>query len=197
VQTARGRIGLDDVAGEVHDRHRVSGSLEDAAVLLIGRELGMRVGLARFTRGASRRKRDIWEFGERANLRVIGKGRVVPAAAWPTLRSEADDVRAGEPDPDPAWQPHSGLLPELLARLPENYRRVLELRFLEGCSIRETAIALGLSPGNVKVLQYRAVQRAATSSPSAIRSSTVVRMSGRPVRNMLTTCLYASRPCCI
>jgi RNA polymerase sigma-70 factor (ECF subfamily) len=52
-------------------------------------------------------------------------------------------------------------LPELLAGLPENYRRVLELRFLEGCSVRETAAALGLSPGNVKVLQYRALHRAA------------------------------------
>lgn len=52
-------------------------------------------------------------------------------------------------------------LADLLARLPENYRRVLELRFLESCSVRDTAAAMGLSPGNVKVLQYRAVQRAA------------------------------------
>ena len=61
----------------------------------------------------------------------------------------------------PSRAPWSGRLPELLAELPENYRRVLELRFLEGCSVRETAAALGLSAGNVKVLQYRAVQRAA------------------------------------
>jgi RNA polymerase sigma-70 factor (ECF subfamily) len=59
---------------------------------------------------------------------------------------------------EPSW---SSRLPALLASLPENYRRVLELRFLEGYSIRETAAAMGLSPGNVKVLQYRAVQRAA------------------------------------
>ncbi|HYU17254.1 MAG TPA: sigma-70 family RNA polymerase sigma factor [Chloroflexota bacterium] len=52
-------------------------------------------------------------------------------------------------------------LPDLLARLPKNYRQVLELRFLQGCSVRETAAALGLSPGNVKVLQYRAIHRAA------------------------------------
>jgi RNA polymerase sigma-70 factor (ECF subfamily) len=62
---------------------------------------------------------------------------------------------------DPVEAPRATRLPALLARLPENYRRVLELRFLQGCSVRETAAALGLSPGNVKVLQYRAVQRAA------------------------------------
>lgn len=49
----------------------------------------------------------------------------------------------------------------LLALLSEHYRRVLELRFLHGYSIAETAKALGLSAGNVKVLQYRALRRAA------------------------------------
>lgn len=73
----------------------------------------------------------------------------------------ADDP-APRPLADGAVEPRRSVrLPELLARLPENYRRVLELRFLEGCSVRETAATLGLSPGNVKVLQYRAVQRTA------------------------------------
>src|SRR5438067_9886711 len=49
---------------------------------------------------------------------------IVQAAGWPTLRSEADDARADKPNPDPAWHARAGLLPELLARLPENYRRV-------------------------------------------------------------------------
>jgi len=62
---------------------------------------------------------------------------------------------------DPSSDAHVVRLSELLARLPENYRQVLKLRFLEGCSVRETAAILGLSPGNVKVLQYRAVRRAA------------------------------------
>ena len=50
---------------------------------------------------------------------------------------------------------------ELLAALPENYRRVLELRFLRGYTLRETASELDLSLANVKVLQYRALRRAA------------------------------------
>jgi RNA polymerase sigma-70 factor, ECF subfamily len=48
----------------------------------------------------------------------------------------------------------------LLATLPESYRRVLELRFLKGYSVRETAQELNLSEANVKVLQFRALNRA-------------------------------------
>jgi len=48
----------------------------------------------------------------------------------------------------------------LLATLPESYRRVIELRFLKGYSVRETAQELSLSETNVKVLQFRALNRA-------------------------------------
>lgn len=49
----------------------------------------------------------------------------------------------------------------LLGRLPDNYRRVLELRFLERLSVAETAEAMNISNGNARVLQYRALRRAA------------------------------------
>jgi RNA polymerase sigma-70 factor, ECF subfamily len=49
----------------------------------------------------------------------------------------------------------------LLALLPANYRRVLELRFIERLSISETAARMGITHGNAKVLQYRALRRAA------------------------------------
>ena len=49
----------------------------------------------------------------------------------------------------------------LLRRLPDQYRRVLELRFLERLSVAETARAMGVSNGNARVLQYRALRRAA------------------------------------
>jgi RNA polymerase sigma-70 factor (ECF subfamily) len=50
----------------------------------------------------------------------------------------------------------------LLARLPERYREVLTLRFLESLSIREVAERMGLSESNVKVLQFRALKKAAS-----------------------------------
>src|SRR5579864_8132346 len=48
----------------------------------------------------------------------------------------------------------------LLETLPEQYRRVLELRFLKGYSVREVAQELGLTETNVKVIQFRALNRA-------------------------------------
>ncbi len=48
----------------------------------------------------------------------------------------------------------------VLALLPENYRRVLELRFLQGCSLKETAAALRITEANAKVIQHRAIQKA-------------------------------------
>ena len=49
----------------------------------------------------------------------------------------------------------------LLDRLPENYRTVLAYRLLEGATVTETARRMGTSEGNVKVLQHRALKRAA------------------------------------
>ena len=49
----------------------------------------------------------------------------------------------------------------LLARLPDHYRRVLELRFLRGLSVRETAREMDVSVANAKVLQFRALRSAA------------------------------------
>jgi RNA polymerase sigma-70 factor (ECF subfamily) len=49
----------------------------------------------------------------------------------------------------------------LLHRLPQNYRRVLELRFIQRLSVAETADRMGITRGNAKVLQYRALRRAA------------------------------------
>jgi len=48
----------------------------------------------------------------------------------------------------------------LLLALPEQYREVLNCRFLLKLSIRETAVKLGLTEANVKVLQFRALKRA-------------------------------------
>jgi RNA polymerase sigma factor (sigma-70 family) len=50
---------------------------------------------------------------------------------------------------------------QILAALPERYRRILQLRFLEGCTVAEAAQTLGISVSNAKVLQHRAMRRAA------------------------------------
>jgi RNA polymerase sigma factor (sigma-70 family) len=50
---------------------------------------------------------------------------------------------------------------KILAALPERYRRILELRFLEACSIKEAAQSMQISVNNAKVLQHRALRMAA------------------------------------
>lgn len=49
----------------------------------------------------------------------------------------------------------------VLRRLPDRYRHILELRFLQAFSVREAAAAMGISVSNAKVLQHRALQMAA------------------------------------
>lgn len=54
-----------------------------------------------------------------------------------------------------------------LTSLPDHYRRVLELRFLEGRSVREVAQAMNCTETTVKVRQYRALKRLAQAMSEA------------------------------
>jgi RNA polymerase sigma-70 factor (ECF subfamily) len=49
----------------------------------------------------------------------------------------------------------------ILAELPERYERILQLRFLQSNSLKEAARAMNISLSNAKVLQHRALRRAA------------------------------------
>ena len=49
----------------------------------------------------------------------------------------------------------------LLQALPVQYREVLTFRFLLNLSIRDTARRMGVTVANVKVMQFRALKRAA------------------------------------
>jgi RNA polymerase sigma-70 factor (ECF subfamily) len=49
----------------------------------------------------------------------------------------------------------------ILQALPEKYREVLKCRFLLKLSIKATALQMGATEANVKVLQFRALKRAA------------------------------------
>nr|WP_280833643.1 RNA polymerase sigma factor [Mycolicibacterium frederiksbergense] len=94
--------------------------------------------------------------------------RTVLAAHWrATLGRQVtmiDDLVAA-PDPSPDGEGAVSTAPQrvaaVLAQLPPQYRRVLELRFLQGRSVRESANELGVSVANAKVLQHRALRLAA------------------------------------
>jgi RNA polymerase sigma-70 factor (ECF subfamily) len=93
-------------------------------------------------------------------LPLVGADHVAPgwepADPTPLPTGEAADVTAGATDDRARDRVRS-----LLDRLPEPYRRVLELRFLQRLSVAETAHAMGITDGNARVLQYRALRRAA------------------------------------
>jgi DNA-directed RNA polymerase specialized sigma24 family protein len=57
----------------------------------------------------------------------------------------------------------------LMQALPAHYRDVLNCRFLLNLSISDTASRLGLTEANVKVLQFRALKRAAAVERIASR----------------------------
>jgi RNA polymerase sigma factor (sigma-70 family) len=57
----------------------------------------------------------------------------------------------------------------LLSLLPDNFRRILELRFLRGYSVREAANELGVTESNARVLQFRALRKAAELEVEVLR----------------------------
>ena len=73
-----------------------------------------------------------------------------------------EEVASPEPAPEPTGE-DAGVsrAARILGALPDHYRRVLELRFLRGYSVRETAREMNITVTNAKVLQHRALRRAA------------------------------------
>ena len=98
----------------------------------------------------------------RAYLRVTA--RTVLAAHWrQTMGREITSIEDIEqpPESEEAISAAPQRVAAVLDRLPDNYRRILELRFLQSNSIKESAAELGISVANAKVLQHRALRLAA------------------------------------
>ena len=82
-----------------------------------------------------------------------------------------DGPAAGEPALDNVVSSHPGeRVKRLMQALPAHYRDMLTCRFLLNLSISETATRLGLTETNVKVVQFRALKRAAVVEHGANRS---------------------------
>jgi len=113
---------------------------------------------------------------------LMATARTVLAGHWrhtlgreiTTIDDEHLDERSGgHPGSAPDESAESSTAPEraeaALVGLPEAYRRILELRFLDSYSVRDAAAELGVSVANAKVLQHRALRRAARSTEEVER----------------------------
>jgi len=100
---------------------------------------------------------------------LFATARSVLGGFWSTRlglsESELHDDLAMAPPPGP---PQGGYSEEsvervrlILEQLSDNYRRVLELRFLHGYSLKEVAAEMRSTVGAVKVMQLRALRAAA------------------------------------
>jgi RNA polymerase sigma-70 factor, ECF subfamily len=101
---------------------------------------------------------DYW----RAHYRVAtGSLDALLDAGW---EGPADEEPAAMSSP-----PHDRVR-RILQALLEHYREVLTCRFLLNLSVRETALRMNLTEANVKVLQFRALKRAADLAPVVTES---------------------------
>ncbi|MBS2532032.1 sigma-70 family RNA polymerase sigma factor [Catenulispora sp. NF23] len=101
---------------------------------------------------------------------LLATARTVLAAHWrATLGHQVTvidvDVVSLEDVSEPGREERAGRTDErigaILSGLTERHRAILTLRFLRGYSIKAAAAELGVTVANAKVLQHRALRRAA------------------------------------
>jgi RNA polymerase sigma-70 factor, ECF subfamily len=96
---------------------------------------------------------------------LFATARSVLGGFWSTRLglSEAElheDLALATPQVPPNEE-RADTVQRILAQLSDNYRRVLELRFLHGYSLKEVAAEMNSTVGAVKVMQLRALRAAA------------------------------------
>ncbi|TMF68728.1 MAG: sigma-70 family RNA polymerase sigma factor [Chloroflexi bacterium] len=100
---------------------------------------------------------------------LFATARSVLGGFWSTRLglSEAElheDLMLSVP-PEPPSEGGTETVQRILAQLSDNYRRVLELRFLYGYSLKEVAAEMNSTVGAIKVMQLRALRAAAKVRP--------------------------------
>ena len=102
---------------------------------------------------------------------LFATARSVLGAFWSTRlglsQAELHEDLAMAVPPGPVSEEPAERVQKILNELSDNYRRVLELRFLHGYSLKEVAAEMRSTVGAVKVMQLRALRAAAKVDPDA------------------------------
>ncbi len=101
---------------------------------------------------------------------LFATARSVLGSFWSTRlgMSEAElreDLAVAPPPPPSPSEDRTETVQQILSQLSDNYRRVLELRFLHGYSLKEVAAAMNSTVGAIKVMQLRALRAAGKVRP--------------------------------
>ena len=96
---------------------------------------------------------------------LFATARSVLGGFWSTRlglsEAELHEDLALETPPAQPSEVATARVQRVLEELPDNYRRVLELRFLHGYSLKEVAAEMRSTVGAIKVMQLRALRAAA------------------------------------
>jgi RNA polymerase sigma factor (sigma-70 family) len=97
---------------------------------------------------------------------LFATARSVLGGFWSTRLGLAEaelheDLALPVPQTEPPSEEGAQTVQAILAELSDNYRRVLELRFLHGYSLKEVASEMKSTVGAIKVMQLRALRAAA------------------------------------
>jgi RNA polymerase sigma factor (sigma-70 family) len=97
---------------------------------------------------------------------LVKTARTVMADHWRRHYAAKDAARELEQLPPgalvtPPSSESADRAQRLLGLLPDHFKRILELRFLRGYSVREAATEMGVTESNARVLQFRALRKAA------------------------------------
>src|SRR5436309_2893631 len=100
---------------------------------------------------------------------LFATARSVLGGFWSTRlglsEAELHEDLMPAPATDPPSEEGTETVQRILAELSDNYRRVLELRFLHGYSLKEVAAEMKSTVGAIKVMQLRALRAAAKVRP--------------------------------
>jgi RNA polymerase sigma factor (sigma-70 family) len=100
---------------------------------------------------------------------LFATARSVLGGFWSTRlglsEAELHEDLALAPPPSPPSEENADTVKLILGQLSDNYRRVLELRFLHGYSLKEVAAEMNSTVGAIKVMQLRALRAAAKVRP--------------------------------